>query len=253
MKVPANCPGPLDKEQKKKIKAERQAATSASPAPAANAAAQGSSDSVNDLPRLNRTDTMGSMNTLSSGYAASANRSLSGTNVRPPTNSNDSASDLGRSNTARRRILAPPPDHYAGSNGDSSDGQPRGKMLYPYQASGDGEVTVDEGAEVTVIEPDGKPSYLFTSEFEDADDDYRWCWLDEGPHTLWRRPRSRLLCRDDALVACPIAAYSSRVYHQFSHIDRFLYTINQEGGPGCGSQTWCQEAEICRGTVHVRS
>ncbi|KAH0261226.1 hypothetical protein KCU71_g20826, partial [Aureobasidium melanogenum] len=154
MKVPANCPGPLDKEQKKKIKVERQAAASASTPPAANAAAQGSSDSVNDMPRLNRTDTMGSMNTLSSGYAASANRSVSATNVRPPSNSNDSASDLGRSNTAKRRILAPPPDHYAGSNGDSADGQPRGKMMYPYQASGDGEVTVDEGAEVTIVEPD---------------------------------------------------------------------------------------------------
>ena len=163
MKVPANCPGPLDKEQKKKIKAERQAAASTSAPPAANAAAQGSSDSVNDMPRLNRTDTMGSMNTLSSGYAASANRSVSGTNVRPPSTSTDSANDLGRSNTAKRRILAPPPDHYAGSNGDSSDGQPRGKMMYPYQASGDGEITVDEGAEVTIVEPDGKPSSLIAS------------------------------------------------------------------------------------------
>ncbi|KAG9968862.1 hypothetical protein KCU72_g24968, partial [Aureobasidium melanogenum] len=27
-------------------------------------------------------------------------------------------------------------------------------MMYPYQASGDGEVTVDEGAEVTIVEPD---------------------------------------------------------------------------------------------------
>ncbi|CAD0044341.1 unnamed protein product [Aureobasidium pullulans] len=128
MKVPANCP--------------------------ANPVAQGSSDSVNDMPRLNRTDTMGSMNTLSSGYAASANRSVSGTNVRPPSNSNDSANDLGRSNTAKRRILAPPPDHYANGNGDSGDGQNRGKMMYPYQASGDGEISVGEGAEVTIVEPD---------------------------------------------------------------------------------------------------
>ncbi|THW83876.1 hypothetical protein D6D15_09270, partial [Aureobasidium pullulans] len=163
MKVPANCPGPLDKEQKKKIKAERQATASTSTPAAANPVAQGSSDSVNDMPRLNRTDTMGSMNTLSSGYAASANRSVSGTNVRPTSNSNDSANDLGRSNTAKRRILAPPPDHYANGNGDSGDGQPRGKMMYPYQASGDGEISVDEGAEVTIVEPDGKtPFPLFT-------------------------------------------------------------------------------------------
>jgi hypothetical protein len=161
--VPANCPGPLDKDAKKKIKAERQAAASASTPPAGNAAAQGSSDSVNDMPRLNRTDTMGSMNTLSSGYAASANRSVSGTNVRPPTTSTDSANDLGRSNTAKRRILAPPPDHYASSNGgDSSDDQPRGKMMYPYQASVDGEITVEEGAEVTIVEPDGKLLSLVT-------------------------------------------------------------------------------------------
>jgi hypothetical protein len=179
------------------------------------------------------------MNTLSSGYAASANRSLSGTNVRPPTNSNDSASDLGRSNTARRRILAPPPDHYAGSNGDSSDGHPRGKMMYPYQASGDGELTVDEGAEVTIVEPDGKLLCLADFDFQDANSDNRWCWLDEGPHTLWRRARSRLLCRDDALVTCQITAYSSCVRHQLGHLYRFLYTIDQKGGPSCGSQAWC--------------
>lgn len=159
MKVPADCPGSLDKEQKKKIKAERQAAAQASTPPAANASAQGSSDSVNDMPRLNRSDTIGSMNTLSSGYAASAHRSVSSNNIRQT--SDEGSGGIGRSNTAKRRILAPPPDHYvAGSNGDSSDGQPRGKMLYPYQASGDGEITVEEGDEVTIVEPDGKSSHL---------------------------------------------------------------------------------------------
>ena len=49
-------------------------------------------------------------------------------------------------------------------NASSSDsGEQKGKMLYAYQATGDGEISVSDGQEFTVVDPDGKfhlpPSY----------------------------------------------------------------------------------------------
>jgi hypothetical protein len=75
-------------------------------------------------------------------------------------------------------------------------------MMYPYQASGDGEITVDEGAEVTIVEPDGKLLSSINSYSRSANIRFRRRWLDEGSHTLWRRSRSCLLCRDDAIFTC---------------------------------------------------
>lgn len=166
MKVAADCPGETDKEGRKKLKAARQAAAQAAPA-AVNTSngggggASGSTDSVNDLPRLNRTDTMGSMNTLSSGYAASAQRSVSGTTVQTTA---DSAA-AGRSNTVKRnRVLAPPPDHYANgslpSPSSAASSEPRGRMVYAFAGTGEGELSIGEGEEFTILEPDGKPSLI---------------------------------------------------------------------------------------------
>lgn len=149
MKVPADCPGPVEKAAWKKLKAERQAAAQAVPAPISTTNGHSpSSDSVNSLPRLSRSDTMGSMNTLSSGYAASAQRSVSG--IVPQTTGD---STIGRSNTVvRNRVLAPPPDAYA--NGSSAQSEPRGKMLYSFAGSGGDELSIDEGDEFTILDPD---------------------------------------------------------------------------------------------------
>lgn len=164
MKVPADCPGEQTKEEKKKLKAERQAAALAAleappPPPVSNGAS--------GPPALTRQDTM---NSLSSGYAASATRSLSGGVARlPPTDDQTVSSPLTTvtsstsSTTApaprRNRIVAPPPTAYVSapvadlaSNGSA---QPRGKMLYAYEARDDGEISVSEGTEVRIIEPDG--------------------------------------------------------------------------------------------------
>ena len=72
MKVPAECPGEQSKDEKKKLKTERQASSNAA-APSANGALH--PEYASELPALSRSDTM---NSLSSGYAASANRSVSG-------------------------------------------------------------------------------------------------------------------------------------------------------------------------------
>lgn len=87
------------------------------------------------------------MNTLSSGYAASATRSMSSTTVKP--GNDDSAAPK------THRMMAPPPASYVKA-GDGDGGEQHGKMLYPYQATGEGEITVSEGQEFTVAEADGK-------------------------------------------------------------------------------------------------
>jgi hypothetical protein len=153
LKVPADCPGELDKDARKAIKAERQAnaqAAAASPAPTSNgngtdaASSRGSISSSNRGSGLGlqRSDTMGSMNTLSSGYAASANRSMSTATMRSPGEDG-------------HRMVAPPPMSH-GRAGDSDGGEQRGKMLYAYQATGEGEITVSDGQEFTLLDPDGK-------------------------------------------------------------------------------------------------
>ena len=165
MKVPPDCPGEQSKEEKKKLKAERQEAAHAattvevlSPATNSQATSLG----------LARQDTM---NSLSSGYATSAQRSLSGLPPRStglgaevsaeqeqPT---DDPTPTSKPSPARKnRVVAPPPVAYvsapppeANSNGH---GRARGKMMYAYEAREEGEVSVKEGKEVTILAPDGK-------------------------------------------------------------------------------------------------
>jgi hypothetical protein len=118
---------------------------------------------------MSRTNTM---NSLSSGYAASAHRSVSGSGPRspadetPPERPTSAKPSISGPTTLRKnRVVAPPPSSYIselpgsapnGSGAASSD--PKGKMLYAYDANGDGEVTVAEGKEVTILESDGKDS-----------------------------------------------------------------------------------------------
>ncbi|RVX68758.1 hypothetical protein B0A52_07644 [Exophiala mesophila] len=161
MKVPAECPGEQTKEERKKLKVERQAAASiAAETPAVNG------NSNNNPPPLTRQDTM---NSLSSGYAASASRSMSGnlprtgtqddttpTTSSPLTAAPSTAGASTGGTTRRNRIVAPPPAAYVGSSGAAANGsnQPKGRMLYPYEARDSGEVSVSEGAEVKILEPD---------------------------------------------------------------------------------------------------
>lgn len=163
LKVPADCPGELNKEQKKAMKAERQAAAqtvTASPPPVSNGNASGQGGSTSNL---QRSDTIGSMNTLSSGYAASAQRSVSGMTTRS-SDDNPAAAPAPvtkiSSGPVKPRIMAPPPAHYIKSDGvDGMDPQ-KGKMLYAYQANGEGETTVSEGQDFTVVEPDDGSGWI---------------------------------------------------------------------------------------------
>lgn len=160
MKVPADCPGEQTKEEKKKLKAERQAAAGAVvESPVANGS--------NQAPQLTRQDTM---NSLSSGYAASAARSVSTVsrtaaqddNSTTPSSPLAATPSTASSNAAgrRNRIVAPPPAAYVSAPVEApaanGGGRSKGRMLYAYEARDQGELSVSEGKEVTILEPDGK-------------------------------------------------------------------------------------------------
>ncbi|KAK8083346.1 actin polymerization protein Bzz1 [Apiospora saccharicola] len=158
MKVPAECPGELSKEERKKYKSERQTAASTLLKPTTS-----TPDHVAELPTLSRSNTM---NSLSSGYAVSANRSKSGSisGPQPPPEEAPPEPSGPRPSvsTARKsRLVAPPPAAYiselpgSSANGSATNkSEQKGKMLYTFDASGESEVSVPEGREVTILEPD---------------------------------------------------------------------------------------------------
>lgn len=156
MKVPAECPGEQSKEDKKKLKVVRQ--EQAGTAPAVDLESSAASTRAPSLTRQN------TMNSLSSGYAASTGRSVS--NVATQPTPEDQAEEPPAPVAATKptigsrapRVLAPPPSAYISSPVPSDTGasKPRGKMTYAFDASGSDEVTVQEGEDVTIVEPDGK-------------------------------------------------------------------------------------------------
>ncbi|KAF5858277.1 hypothetical protein ETB97_004639 [Aspergillus alliaceus] len=171
MKVPAECPGEQTKEEKKKLKAERQEQANATPHLDLEPTTTGSSAA----PSLTRKDTM---NSLSSGYAVSANRSLSNATSQPPLASpTESAppapapaaelaatpAPVQETKPKRNRVLAPPPAQYIKAppvTESTKPNEPRGKMLYAFQAGGTDEVTVQEGDDVAILEPDDGSGWM---------------------------------------------------------------------------------------------
>lgn len=161
MKVPADCPGEQNKDERKKLKAERQEAANRLVVRDAAAPAY-----VAELPDLSRTNTMTSLS------SHSARRSASGRGTPAEMDAGDSVpaatagrqsispSTSGVATTARKRMAAPPPTAYVsepaggGVNGSGDKDEKKGKMMYSFDASGDGELSVSEGREVVLLEPD---------------------------------------------------------------------------------------------------
>jgi hypothetical protein len=164
LKVPADCPGELTKEQKKAMKAERQAAAQAQAAAPPPPPSNGENGGGTQRSSLQRSDTVGSMNTLSSGYAASAQRSVSNMTTKSSVDESPSgtAPTPASSVAARPRVMAPPPASYRNSDDDGAAGsaEPKGKMLYAYQAGGDGEISIAEGQQFTLVEPDDGSGWI---------------------------------------------------------------------------------------------
>ncbi|KAJ5132411.1 hypothetical protein N7448_006569 [Penicillium atrosanguineum] len=159
MKVPAECPGEQSKEDKKKLKVERQEQAGVIPAVDPE-----SSVASTHAPSLTRQNTMTS---LSSGYAASGARSVSNVATQPTPESpaEGAPAPLAETKPAaakNRRVLAPPPTAYISAPAvtESNSKEPRGKMLYGYQATGSDEVTVQDGEDVAILEPDDGSGWL---------------------------------------------------------------------------------------------
>ncbi|KAE8150782.1 hypothetical protein BDV25DRAFT_105515 [Aspergillus avenaceus] len=166
MKVPAECPGEQSKEEKKKLKAERQEQANAAP----QLDLEPTTTNSSAAPSLTRKDTM---NSLSSGYAVSANRSLSNAGSHPPlaspTETVTPAADpvpapapVQETKPKRNRVLAPPPAQYIKSPPlePTKPNEQRGKMLYSFQAGGSDEVTVQEDDDVAILEPDDGSGWM---------------------------------------------------------------------------------------------
>lgn len=160
LKVPPECPGEQSKEERKKLKIERQASAKAVPA------------TINGAPSLHGSgvpsrDRSSTMDTLSSGHASRTENLAS---AHPP--DQDLTAETGRQSppaegkpaaSLRHRVLAPPPARYTSedpsdeltsANTASPTAEPQGRMLYSFQATNEGEVSVSEGSHVSIVEHD---------------------------------------------------------------------------------------------------
>ncbi|KAL2264804.1 hypothetical protein VTJ83DRAFT_7314 [Remersonia thermophila] len=162
MKVPAECPGEQSKEERKKLKQERQEAANALLKPT------GPPEHVAELPGLSRSDTTAS---AASGYAASSQRSMTNTlatseEAAPEVPTSTRPTSTAASTTTRRRVMAPPPAAYISElpgstpNGSSSAPEQKAKMLYKFEAGGPGELSVPEGRDLVVLEPDNGSGWV---------------------------------------------------------------------------------------------
>lgn len=153
MKSPADCPGEQTKEEKKKLKQERQ-------------------EYVHSMAHLTISD---SASTVGLSAANVSQRSLtlpggvgrarSESDSRPdeeshptppglastPASGSRKVTPVGRT---QRRVLAPPPPMDSHQNGGFE--HVKGKALYSYEAAGPDQITVHENDDVVMVEPDGK-------------------------------------------------------------------------------------------------
>lgn len=144
MKVPADCPGEKTKDERKKLKAERQTAANQLLKPGLS----GSTSNVSEGTSLSRSNTMNSLSSRTSAQR-SVSGTLPGTIDENTTPSRPSVSSIGGGK--RNRVVAPPPAAYISDNVDEK----RGKMVYGFEGTGDGELSVPEGREVILVEDDG--------------------------------------------------------------------------------------------------
>ncbi|EWY90246.1 hypothetical protein FOXG_05038 [Fusarium oxysporum f. sp. lycopersici 4287] len=160
MKVPPDCPGEQSKDERKKLKAERQDAANKLLKPSATMTSVHSNAS--DGPELTRSNTMTSLSSHSArpSLSGSISGQLSPSEETPPDAGRPSMSSAKSSSTMRKnRIMAPPPAAYitgsgAGETNGGTKEEKKGKMLYAFEASGEGELTVHDGRDVVLLEPD---------------------------------------------------------------------------------------------------
>ncbi|KAI5462103.1 hypothetical protein BGZ63DRAFT_354962 [Mariannaea sp. PMI_226] len=165
MKVPADCPGEQTKEERKKLKAERQAAAGnklLKPSPTTT------SLNTSDGPDLTRSNTMNSLSSHSARASIASPISGQASPAEPPRDESGpraSISSVKAPGAARKnRVVAPPPAAYIGDGPNAPNGKPseekKGKMLFGFEAGGDGELSVAEGRDVVLLEPDDGSGWI---------------------------------------------------------------------------------------------
>ncbi|KAI9678041.1 MAG: hypothetical protein M1817_005985 [Caeruleum heppii] len=166
LKVPATCPGEQTKEEKKKLKGERQGGTHD-----IHSAAEGPPHSAkSEISSLSRSDTV---NTMNSGYSASAHRLVAGNGERLSSEEGNGEAQTGTiqpTSLRKNRVVAPPPSQYVSelpSDGMRGRGlaaarpmEKKGRMIYEYCSNGEGEITVQEGTEVVVLDLDDGSGWM---------------------------------------------------------------------------------------------
>ncbi|KAI5296125.1 hypothetical protein KEM52_005535 [Ascosphaera acerosa] len=162
MKVPASCPGEMSKEDKKKLKAVRQEtagqrslnkASSNGDMSVSSANASSSENVGAGGVGLTRQNTMTSLSSRTSATGLNRSTSATGTGI------DEVISESAGATARRKSVLAPPPSQYA-SAADSPFSAPAGRMLYAFTATDAEEMSVDAGAQVTVVEPDDGSGWL---------------------------------------------------------------------------------------------
>jgi len=103
---------------------------------------------------LHRSDTI---STLSSGYSNRQlpHRTASGSSSVPPVE--EETPKIG-SGPRKHRLIAPPPT--IARRLDEDDSRQRAKVMYTFEKSGPEEITVEEGEEVAVVEPDDGSGWI---------------------------------------------------------------------------------------------
>lgn len=238
MKVPADCPGEQTKEERKKLKAERQGAATSLLKPGASASQTHVAEGQGDL---GRADTMTSLSSHSARRSElSPNDEVPGDAPRP------SISSAASSNTMRKnRVMAPPPAAYIGNGGGSTNGdsEKRGKMLYQFDGTGEGELSIQEGREIVLLEPDGKLNDAHYDHFES--NVCRRLRLGESPRRIQRRCRPLLLRR--LYHPFPSSRFRPPIIYLL-HLDNILSSgisgRGEEKGPGGSTETRSQEAQV---------
>jgi hypothetical protein len=155
MKVPADCPGEQSKDERKKLKAQRQEAANKLLKPSPS----GSTLNVSEGPGLTRSNTMNSLSSREAQRSATQPSPTDEAEHAAPRPSVSSATSPATG--TRKRMAAPPPAAYitdtsAPLNGSSKE-EKKGKMLYTFDATRGGELSVPEGREIVLLEDDGKP------------------------------------------------------------------------------------------------
>lgn len=252
MKCPANCPGEQNKEEKKKLKAQRQEDAKNAAVPTTNGS---SADGASDMPRLSRSDTM---NTLSSGYSATAQRSVSGTTITAATLAGEEDAPAKKIPAApkgrRNRLVAPPPTQFVTSDPGLSDtgepslgpGETKGRMLYAYQPNSDGEIAVQDGQDVIILEADGIYPHAIPFPLKSTILTHRRrLRLAPRPPRPRRRSRTSILCRKHTAHPTP----AINVFQLLSAYGVLTNRRSEEKRASCSSETRRQKTEICRGVV----